>query len=166
MKIPMSTDSAHKRWWEISEFVFGVPFLAAVGLQFILPLTISQGFLSLIIFPAGVVLISAGIGLIVRARQVMAKYGQPTDPGRPTTHLVTADVFSLSRNPLYLGAVCFLAGIALAFNMLWGLIFLVPSVLACHYVLILPEEEYLGGRFGEEYRAYAAQVHRWIGRSQ
>ncbi len=164
MKTPMSRDTAHTSRWEIAEVVFGLPFLVAIGLQFLLPLTIPQGLLSLIIFPGGALLIAAGIGLIIRARQEFAKYGQPTDPGHPTTRVITTDVFSFSRNPLYLGAVCLLAGIALAFNMLWGLILLLPSVIACHYVLILPEEKYLVDKFGGEYLAYAAKVRRWIGR--
>ncbi len=29
----MSTNAAHKRWWQIFEVIFGVPFLAGIGLQ-------------------------------------------------------------------------------------------------------------------------------------
>ena len=67
---------------------------------------------------------------------------------------------------MYLGAVCFLVGVALAVNLPWVLILLLPGIAACHYVLIAPEERYLSARFGEEYRAYAAAVHRWIGRAR
>ena len=75
-------------------------------------------------------------------------------------------MFSVSRNPLYLGAVCFLVGVALALNLPWVLVFLLPSLVTCHYVLIAPEERYLVAKFGEEYRTYAATVHRWIGRTR
>ncbi len=111
-------------------------------------------------------MIIVGVALIVLARREFARRSQPTDPGRPTTQVVTTGVFSISRNPIYLGAACFLAGVALAVNLPWVLIFLLPSLVACHYVLIMPEERYLVAKFGEEYRAYAAAVHRWIGRAR
>jgi protein-S-isoprenylcysteine O-methyltransferase Ste14 len=32
--------------------------------------------------------------------------------------------------------------------------------------LIAPEERYLATKFGDEYRMYAASVHRWLGRTR
>jgi len=162
----MSTDVAHKSWWQISEVVFGIPFLVAIALQLAVPLSLPRGSLAPAIIPAGAALIVVGVALIVLARREFAQRGQPTDPGRPTTQVVTTGVFSVSRNPIYLGAACFLAGVALAVNLPWALVLLLPSLVACHYVLIAPEERYLVAKFGEEYRVYAATVHRWIGRAR
>ena len=162
----MSTDVAHKSWWQISEVVFGIPFLVALALQLAVPLSLPRGSLAPAIIPAGAALIVVGVALIVLARREFAQRGQPTDPGRPTTQVVTTGVFSVSRNPIYLGAACFLAGVALAVNLPWALVLLLPSLVACHYVLIAPEERYLDANFGEEYRVYAATVHRWIGRAR
>jgi protein-S-isoprenylcysteine O-methyltransferase Ste14 len=119
-----------------------------------------------VIILGGAALIILGAVLVVIARREFAQHSQPTDPGQPTSKLVTTGVFSVSRNPLYLGGVCILAGIALAFNLPWVLVLLLPALIACHYVLIAPEEKYLAARFGEEYRRYAASVHRWIGRAR
>ncbi len=162
----MSTDAAHKSWWQISELVFGIPFLAALTLQLAVPLSLPRGYLTPVIILGGAALIIVGVALIVLARREFARRGQPTDPGHPTTQVVTTGVFSASRNPIYLGAVCFLAGLALAVNLPWVLVLLLPSLVACHYVLIMPEERYLVAKFGEEYRAYAAAVHRWMGRAR
>jgi len=162
----MTTDAAHKSWWQISEVVFGVPFLVAIALQLLIPLSLPRGLLRLAFILGGAALIIVGVALIVLARRELARRGQPTDPGRPTTKVVTAGVFSVSRNPLYLGVVCFLVGVALAVNLPWALVLLLPSLAACHYVLIAPEERYLVAKFGEEYRTYAATVHRWIGRAR
>ena len=162
----MTTDAAHKSWWQISEVVFGVPFLVAIALQLLIPLSLPRGLLRLAFILGGAALIIVGVALIVLARRELARRGQPTDPGRPTTKVVATGVFSVSRNPLYLGAVCFLVGVALAVNLPWALVLLLPSLVACHYVLIAPEERYLVAKFGEEYRVYAATVHRWIGRAR
>ncbi len=67
---------------------------------------------------------------------------------------------------MYLGAVCAIIGIALAVDLPWVLVLLVPACVACHFVLIAPEERYLAAKFGEAYRRYAAAVPRWIGRAR
>ncbi len=162
----MSTDVAHKSWWQTFEVVFGIPFLAAIALQLAVPLSLPRGFLTPAIIPGGAALIIVGAALVVLARREFAHHGQPTDPGLPTSKVVTTGVFSVSRNPLYLGGICILVGIALAVNLPWVLVLLLPALVACHYVLIAPEERYLAAKFGEEYRTYAASVHRWIGRAR
>jgi protein-S-isoprenylcysteine O-methyltransferase Ste14 len=159
----ISSDVAHKRWWQIFEVVFGLPFLAAIALQLIVPFSLSDPFRTPAVICGGVLLI-IGTALIVLARREFAQHGQPTDPGHPTGKLLTSGVFSISRNPLYLGGVCVLVGVALALNLPWVLVLLLPALIACHFILIAPEEQYLAARFGDEYREYAATVHRWIGR--
>ena len=107
-----------------------------------------------------------GTVIIILARRQFTQHGQPTDPGRPTSQIITTGVFSISRNPLYLGGICIVVGIALALNLPWVLVLLIPALVGCHYVLVIPEERYLAAKFGEEYRTYAASVHRWIGRAR
>ncbi len=162
----MSKDSAHSSYWQTGEVIFGIPFLAAIALQFIAHLSFPGGFLRQVFIIAGIGLIFLGVSVIVLARREFAQHSQPTDPGRPTTRIVTTGIYGFTRNPIYLGAACFLSGLALAVNLPWVLILLLPSLAACHYVLIAPEERYLTVKFGVEYRNYAATVHRWIGRSQ
>ena len=52
--------------------------------------------------------------------------------------------------------------IALAINLPWVLILLLPALVACHCVLIVPEEKYLAAKFGEQYTRYAASVHALV----
>ncbi len=118
----MSTDSAHKSGWQIFEVIFGVPFLAAIVLQIAVPISIPRGVFTPIFILEGAALIIVGVIIIVLARRQFDQYGQPTDPGHPTTRIVTTGDFSLSRNPFYLGGVCVLAGIALTANLPWALI--------------------------------------------
>jgi protein-S-isoprenylcysteine O-methyltransferase Ste14 len=162
----MSTNAAHKRWWQIFEVIFGVPFLAGIGLQLAAPVSRPRGVYAFVIVLGGVVLVVLGLTFIALARRELARQGQPTDPGLPTSKLVTTGVFSVSRNPLYLGGICLLAGIALVFNLLWSLVLLLPAFVACHYLLIAPEERYLAAKFSSEYAQYAASVRRWLGRAR
>lgn len=162
----MSADSAHERWWQTFEGVFGLPFLATIVLQVLFPLSFPRGLFTPVFIVAGAVFIAVGAILVVLARQELAQRGQPTDPGFPTSELVTTGVFSISRNPLYLGGIFLLTGIALAVNLPWAMTLLVPAIVACHVILIAPEERYLAARFGEKYRAYSASVHRWWGRAR
>jgi len=162
----MSTNAAHQRWWQISEVVFGLPFLIAIALQLAVPLSLPRGFLTPAFILVGAALIVLGVALIVLTRREFAQHGQLTDPGHATSKIITTGVFSISRNPLYLGVVCAVAGIALAVNLPWALVLLLPALVACHYILIAPEERYLAAKFGDEYTRYAAAVHRWIGRAR
>ena len=159
-------NAAHNRWWQVSEVVFGVPLLAALLLQVVVPIAFPYGSFAPVLILAGVLMILLGIWLIAQARREFARQGQHTDPGHPTTGLVTSGIFSFSRNPLYLGCVCLVAGIGLAANLPWVLVSLLPAVVACHIILIAPEEHYLSARFGEEYARYTASVNRWIGRTR
>ena len=162
----MSTDAAHKRRWQIFEVVFGVPFLAGIGLQWVAPVSRPSGLAAFIIVLGGAVLVVLGLTFIILARRELARHGQPTDPGLPTSKLVATGVFSVSRNPLYLGGAWLLAGIALILHLPWSLVLLLPAIVACHYLLIAPEERYLAAKFGIEYAQYAASVRRWFGRAR
>ena len=70
-----------------------------------------------------------------------------------------------TKSAFILGAFIFL-GLALALNMLWALVTLLLSIIICLYVLIIPEEQYLAAKFGEEFKEYTATVHRWLGRNR
>jgi protein-S-isoprenylcysteine O-methyltransferase Ste14 len=160
----LNADSAHKSPWEISEVVFGIPFLMSIAIDYFVPFSLPQGILSQVLIPVGIAIVIIGIGLVVLARREFAHFRQPTDPGHPTSMVVKTGVFAVSRNPLYLGSVLLFLGIALTLNMLWAVVTLLLSIVLCHYVLIIPEEQYLIARFGEEYKEYMTCVRRWLGR--
>jgi protein-S-isoprenylcysteine O-methyltransferase Ste14 len=160
----MKPDSAHTSRWRIGEVVFGIPFLISLALHFICPFSFPPGILKQALIPAGVILSIVGMVFLFLARREFSRHRQPTDPGQPTSQIIRSGVFAISRNPLYLGASVFLIGIALTFNLLWSVVTLPPSMVLCHYLLILPEEQYLARKFGSEYETYFASVNRWLGR--
>lgn len=162
----MRNDAAHEEWWQIFEVVFGLPLLIAIAMQLIVPFSLPRGHLTPLVVSVGIVLMILGTILAVMARREFRRHGQPTDPGHPTHKIVTTGVFSISRNPLYLGGIGILVGLALAFNLPWVILFLLLAIVACRYILIAPEERYLNDKFGEDYRLYTENVCRWIGRKR
>ena len=160
----MENDAAHKEWWQIFEVVFGIPFLIGVVMQWVVPFSPPRGRLAPVIIVIGIGLVTLGTILVIMARREFQRHGQPTDPGHPTRKIVTTGVFAISRNPLYLGGISVLVGLALVFNLPWVIVLLLLAIVACHYILIAPEEQYLTDKFGEEYQLYTEKVGRWIGR--
>jgi protein-S-isoprenylcysteine O-methyltransferase Ste14 len=76
--------------------------------------------------------------------------------------LVQDGLFAFSRNPMYLGMVLVVLGVA---TLLRGAVpFVVPVVLAVLLYLrfIRFEERALEQTFGDDYRAYKARVRRWL----
>jgi protein-S-isoprenylcysteine O-methyltransferase Ste14 len=157
-------NAAHRKWWQVFEIVAGLPVLVSVALQLAVPLSFPGGPLAPLRAAAGASLLVVAVALVVLARRELARHGQPTDPGQPTGRIVSTGVFAISRNPLYLGGLGAVAGVALGFDLPWVLAALPVALLATRVVLIAPEEAYLEERFGEEYRAYRRRVGRWFGR--
>ncbi len=160
----MTEPAAHQSAWETSEAVFGIPFIVSIVLQFIIPISTSDGIFRWAFIPVGIVLFILGVSFVVLARREFARQGQRMDPGQPISCIVKSGIFSISRNPLYLGVAIALASFAFTLDILWVLVLLVPALIACHFVLIAPEERYLAAKFGDEYRDYAQSVRRWLGR--
>ena len=79
----------------------------------------------------------------------------------PPERLVTSGPFAYCRNPMYLGHIIFLAGLALSLQS-W----LAAAIAAVTAVWFQPrvrrDERRLAERFGEPYREYCARVKRWI----
>jgi protein-S-isoprenylcysteine O-methyltransferase Ste14 len=84
------------------------------------------------------------------------------DPRRPSARLVTTGPYRYSRNPAYLALTLLYLGGSAAVDSLWVLAGAAPAVLAAHWGVILPEERYLEGKFGDAYRGYKRTVRRWL----
>ncbi|KAA5596729.1 methyltransferase family protein [Blastochloris sulfoviridis] len=82
-------------------------------------------------------------------------------PWRPTTALVTTGLYGRLRNPMYVGLILLLVGLALALASDWLIVMAVPAALVLHYGVVLREERYLEAKFGDDYRRYTAEVPRY-----
>jgi len=78
--------------------------------------------------------------------------------------VVETGPFALIRNPLYVGNLALWVGFTLGARLVW-LVPVVVVVLGLEYHAIVRwEESLLESRRGDEYRAYAGRVPRWIPR--
>ena len=84
-------------------------------------------------------------------------------PGMKTMpeHLVTGGPYAYTRNPMYLGHVIFLVGLALTLRSALAAVIAVASAVFFH-VRVKKDEQRLRVRFGEPYAEYCARVKRWL----
>lgn len=154
---PTSPDSAGV--WFPPPLVYLAALIAGILLGRVLPGTLPHTALLNVV---GVALLVLGLSLMISARVVLVKRGTNINPARPTTALVADGPYRFTRNPMYVGAAAFYAGVALLFASLWALIFLVPVLVIIRYLVIAKEEQYLLDKFGDEYRRFTGLVRRWI----
>ncbi|MEJ2761121.1 MAG: isoprenylcysteine carboxylmethyltransferase family protein [Gammaproteobacteria bacterium] len=75
--------------------------------------------------------------------------------------LVTTGMFSHCRNPLYVGNLVILSGFLVTHNNPWVYFLGGAFFLLSYAAIVMAEEEFLGNKFGEEYRDYCRRVPRW-----
>ena len=119
---------------------------------------------SLIRVGTTVVLTVIGIWLVVSARRSLERADttwRPMTPGQ-TTRLVTTGVYSMGRNPVYLGMLLVVLGLAVALSSPAALALTAVFVLYLNKFQIAPEERALSAVLGQEYLDYQARVRRWL----
>ncbi|MEM9279481.1 MAG: isoprenylcysteine carboxylmethyltransferase family protein [Pseudomonadota bacterium] len=99
----------------------------------------------------------SSIRLFVRADTTI----NPYTPDKSET-LVTNGIYKYTRNPMYVGMVIFLTAFGLWIG---NWMFLPLTGLFIWYITkfqIVPEEEVLQEKFGDDYSEYRHKVRRWI----
>jgi protein-S-isoprenylcysteine O-methyltransferase Ste14 len=110
----------------------------------------------------GAMVFGLAFGLFAWAIVTITRAGSNVPSTLPTTTIVDTGPYRFTRNPIYLGMVLGLIGLAIALNSLWLLLTLAPFALVIRYGVIAREEAYLERKFGDVYRSYRARVRRWL----
>jgi len=76
--------------------------------------------------------------------------------------VVLSGPFGFVRNPLYLGNIALWVGFAVSARLLWMAPLIVILLGFEYHAIVRWEEGLLEERRGDEYRAYAARVPRWL----
>jgi protein-S-isoprenylcysteine O-methyltransferase Ste14 len=111
---------------------------------------------------AALVLLAAGVSLAASARVLFSRTGQSPVPWKPSPELILQGPYRFTRNPMYVGLTLVQAGLGLAMNNLWIVLFALPALLTVHLIAVRPEERYLTEKFGESYTRYLSRVRRYL----
>jgi protein-S-isoprenylcysteine O-methyltransferase Ste14 len=139
--------------------------LLAIGalLEWLRPLSLlPPGWPAAFRYGLGGLLVILGLAVMTVALRAFRRAGTNVETPKPTTALVTDGVYAWSRNPMYVALALLFAGIAVLVNSGWLATLWVLYVGVLRVGVIAPEERYLGGKFGDQYRAYRARVRRWL----
>ena len=131
--------------------------ILAWGLQRLIPVQLGPP-----VLPLGGMLIFLAMAWVGWSILVMVRAGNDPRPDKPDTHFVESGPYRFGRNPIYLGFVAFLAGVALSWGTLWAWLAVGALFLALDIMVVRREEAYLRSRFPEEYATYAERIRRWI----
>jgi protein-S-isoprenylcysteine O-methyltransferase Ste14 len=81
-------------------------------------------------------------------------------PGEETT-LKTSGIYRFSRNPIYVGVDLIAIASVLFIPLIINIVCAVVGI-AVHHLIILSEEKFLEGRFGEGWKNYRQKTRRYI----
>ena len=115
----------------------------------------------------GIVAVVAGAALGLICGAMLSTRGIGTLGGEEwfmPREFVATGPFRFVRNPMSLGGVVLLTGIALWHRSAFGLGFAAAWFLMVHLMVIYVEEPGLEKRFGDSYREYRRNVRRWLPR--
>ena len=104
----------------------------------------------------GDILVAVGLGvaMLVVAQNGYAAANITVESGQT---LVSTGLYGLVRHPMYSGSVIMMVGVPLALDSYWGLVFVIPALVAL--ALRIRDEEELLQQQLSGYREYEQQVH-------
>lgn len=111
---------------------------------------------------AGAAFIATGVAMIVWSRRAFQAAATPITPFTESTALIRHGLYRWTRNPMYLGAVLLVSGVALLLGSVTPLFMAIVYFGALQEAFIRHEERLLEQRFGKEYRNYRRSVRRWL----
>ncbi len=137
-----------------------VILLASIVLQIILLFSfpISVDLSSLL----GLILILSGISLVFVSLRFMRKMKTTFIPDGTPEVLISSGPFKFSRNPIYLGMLTILVGLAFLMSSLSAIIIAIVFGTIINFTWIAHEEKKLHELFSEDWENYSSKVRRWI----
>ena len=138
---------------------FFISLMMMIALHYLVPI---HQLLSTPLRYVGGLLVIVGIFITAVAAGSFSRVGTPVVPFEKTTVVVSTGLFRFSRNPMYLGMVMALIGVALLLGSAVAFVPIPIFVCLIQYQFIIREEEFLEKLFEEEYLMYKGKVRRWL----
>ena len=130
----------------------------------IISIVLYLGTLHIVLRITGVIVLALGfIAFIISVAQMKDNWRSGVQR-EEKTDLVTTGIYSISRNPAFLGFDLMYIGILITFFNWYLCIATSVVVLLFHLQIVNVEENFLIETFGEEYLKYKKKVCRYIGR--
>jgi len=113
---------------------------------------------------AGLVLVGIALSFDLWSLFLFFRSHTTPNPMKPenSQHIVTTGLYKISRNPMYVGLLFVLLGYAIWLGSITPFLLLPLFVLLITSQQIIPEEEILEKKFGQEYLDYKMRVKRWL----
>jgi len=110
----------------------------------------------------GIAVMLLGLALGILAAMTFRSVGASFQLHGKSSTLATSGPFRISRNPMYLSMLIWLAGLAVFLGSLSTFMFPILLFLTANFVIIPLEEQDMEGVFGERYLEYKQRVRRWL----
>ncbi|MDO4251075.1 MAG: isoprenylcysteine carboxylmethyltransferase family protein [Moraxella sp.] len=132
-------------------------FIMAVQAQFSVITIALPWQIAISVMALGMMIITMAVWQFKQAKTTV----NPMTPNQ-SNKIVNTGIFSVSRNPMYLGMTIILIGVAIYLGELMAFIWVIGFVLYMTKFQIKPEERILSEKFGDEFKQYCQAVRRWI----
>lgn len=105
--------------------------------------------------------LAIGAGILIRSITIGLVYIVRGGKNRQiyADNLVTGGIYSVCRNPMYLGNILLLLGFGILANSLLFLILFFPLFVFFYYSIIKAEEAFLYNKFGQQFEIYRTSVN-------
>jgi protein-S-isoprenylcysteine O-methyltransferase Ste14 len=136
-----------------------IAIVAMLALHFLFPVTqIVPPIWNLL----GLVFLVSGVIMNLIADKAFHRAQTTVKPFEESSVLVTGGVFQISRNPMYLGFVLILAGIAILLRSTSPYLVIFAFVFLIDRTFIRVEERMLAEKFGASWEQYKSRTRRWL----
>ena len=110
----------------------------------------------------GLLITGSGFIIVVIPARAFQTHATTIRPFEESDVLVTDGFYRITRNPMYLGMVIILAGVAIFLGTLASFLPIPFFVMLIQRRFIQKEEAMLAESFGDQYIEYKKSVRRWI----
>jgi len=110
----------------------------------------------------GVIPLTLGVTINLVADKAFHKAHTTVKPFEESSVLITNSAFRISRNPMYLGFVLILIGIAFLVGTLTPYVVVLAFAILMDRMYIIVEERMLAAKFGAEWEEYKQRTRRWL----
>jgi len=143
----------------IPPVLFVICIAIMVGLRLVFPIV---QFLTLPISLVGIVPLIVGLGIAKHGADLFKKTGTNIETFNDPDILVTQGIYRISRNPIYLGFLIALLGVAIVLGNVSSILVVIGFFVITEHWYIKFEEAAMAKTFGEQYTQYKAKTRRWL----